>query len=72
MALFVIALEAYIYLLYSPNKFQLVTLNSSQGVTFYEVYPMLKMQFLLDLLCITTLENIVLFFKLYKRFDNLI
>lgn len=42
MALFVIALEVYIYLLYSPNKFQLVTLNSSRGVTFYEVYPMLK------------------------------
>lgn len=39
VALFAIALEVYIYLL---NKFQLVTLISSQGVTFYEVYSMPK------------------------------
>lgn len=42
MALFVIALEVYIDLLYLQNKFQLVTLISSPGVTFYEVYSMPK------------------------------
>lgn len=42
MALFVIALEVYIDLLYLQNKFQLVTLISSPGVPFYEVYSMPK------------------------------
>lgn len=39
LALFVTALEVYVYLFYSPKKFQLVTLNSPQVLTFHEVYP---------------------------------